>query len=309
MAFFNPSTLSWQDAIRVISDTAGASADSEMNTRAMRSLRAAFQHLNSKKWQFARTEAAPIQVVAPFAVTGVTASAGQASAAAPVGHGLKPDDIIVGEGFMVGTRISATAVSGFGIYGTITATAAGNTVITATATRDYYDLPSDWKVGYSVRLLGSQKALKYVQRRIYDRYSTNEFQSGTPEGYDLFGVGGKGKIRLLPPPSAADVLQLRYYRRLYMASATADSTALDIPEDYEQTPIAWAKWHFLVDKQDGKSEQAGTWMSLAQEGLKTMLADETAIPDENLGFTPAALADGYNLGGDNSTRYIWWDHS
>lgn len=307
MPFFNPSTTNWTDAIRHISDTAGASADSEMNTRAHRSLQAAFQYLNSKKWQFARTEADPIQVVAPFTVTGVSASAGQASAACPAGHGFKVDDLVSASGFMVGTRITATAASGFGINGTVTGFTAGVTVITATATRDYYDMPSNWKVGYSVRLLGAQRSLRYIQRRAYDRFVTNEFEASTPEVYDLFSQGAKGKIRLIPPPSAADVLQLRYYRRLYIGTATGDTTALDIPQDYEFTPIAWAKWHFLVDKQEGKSEQAGTWMSLAQDGLKTMLADETAIPDENLGFTPAFASDGF--GGPNSTRYIYWDRT
>lgn len=305
MPFFNPSTLTWADAIGHIADTANASGDSEMRTRALRSLKAAFQHLNTRKWQFARTEADPIQVVAPFTVTGVSASAGQASAACPAGHGFKVDDIVEASGFMVGTRITATAASGFGINGTVTGFTAGVTVITATATRDYYDLPSNYRVGYSVRLLGAQKALTYAQRRAYDRVTTNEFTVSTPEWYDLFSAGGKGKIRLLPPPSGADVLQLRYYRRLYIGTATGDSTALDIPEDYEQTPIAWAKWHFLTDKQEGRGEQAGTWLSLAQDGLKTMTADETAIPDESLGFTPAAATLGY--GGDNTTRYIPWD--
>jgi hypothetical protein len=307
MAFFNPSTVTWAAAIQRVVDTAGASGDSEMSTRALSSLRAAFQNINTKKYQFTRAEAAPIQVVAPFSVTGVTASAGQASAAAPVGHGFKPDDLVLGDGFMVGARISATAVSGFGIYGTVTATAAGLTVITATAIRDYYDLPSDWRVGYSAKLIGSNRSLAYIQRRGYDRVVSNEFTPGTPAGYDQFLMGTKGKIRLLPPPSAADVLQLRYYRRLYLASATGDATALDIPEDYEETPIAWAKWHFLVDKQEGKSEQAGVWMALAREGLKTILADETAIPDENLGFVPSHTQGAF--GGDNSTRYIDWDQT
>jgi len=307
MPLFTPSTTTWTDAVGHIADTAGASGDSEMRTRAHRSLRAAFQQLNRRKWQFARSEGVPIQVYAPFTVTGVSASAGEASAAAPAGHGLAVDDIIVGDGFRIGTRVSATAASGFGIFGTVSATAAGVSVITATATRDYYSLPSDWKVGYSVRLLGTQKALTYIQRRIYDRYVVDEFSAGSPEGYDLFGQGGRGRIRLLPPPNGSDVLFLRYYRRLYIGTATGDTTALDIPEDYEQTPIAWAKWHFLTDKQEGRGEQATTWLSLAQDGIKTMLADETTIPDENLAFTPGYSMEGF--GGDRSTRYIWWDHS
>ena len=62
--------------------------------------------------------------------------------------------------------------------------------------------------------------------------------------------------------------------------------ALDIPEDYEAYPIAWAKWHFLTDKREQGGQQATTWLNLAQEGLKTMESDQTVIPDEDLMFLP-----------------------
>src|SRR5678815_2410643 len=149
---FTPSTLTWASAIGQIADSAGASGDAEMRTRALASLRASFQFLNSKKWEFTRTEASPIQVIAPFTVTAVTASGGAASAAAPAGHGIKPDDLILGSGFILGARVSATAASSFGFNGTITGFT-GTAIVSVSANRDFYDLPSDWKVGYDVRLL------------------------------------------------------------------------------------------------------------------------------------------------------------
>lgn len=306
MPLFNPSTIPWVSAVQQIADSAGASADAEMTTRAHNSLRASFQHFNGKyKWDFLRAEATPIQVIAPFSITGVSASAGQVSAAAPAGHGIKVDDLIVASGFMLGTRVTATAASGFGFTAAVTGFSAGVTVIEASAQRDFYDLPADWKTGYSVRLLSSKKPLRYIGRRAYDRTVSDENSPGTPERYDLFGAGGKGKIRLLPAPSGTDVLQQRYYRRMTLATASGASGAIDIPEDYESYPIAWAKWHFLTDKGEGRKDQATTWMSLAQEGLKTMLADQTSVPDEELAFVPGSTTMGYPS--DRSTAYIAWD--
>jgi len=304
VALFNQSTIPWVTAVQVVADSAGASADTEMTNRAHRSLRAAFQFLGGKaRWDFMRTESTTLRIIAPFSVTGVSASAGQASAAAPAGHGILIDDVIVGDGFLKGVRVSATAVSGFSFAAALTGLAAGVNVITATATRDFYDAPSDWRTGYSVRLLNSKVALRYVQRRYWDRIISDEFSVSSPEMYDMFSIGGKGKIRLIPPPAQTDQMLQRYYRRFTLASVSSTATPLDIPEDYEEVPIAWAKWHFLTDK--GSEDQATTWMSLAKEGIATMLAEQTSLSDEDLRFMPG------HFGGfvsDNSTRAIPWDY-
>jgi hypothetical protein len=308
MAVFNPSTYPWVSAVQEIADSAGASADAEMTTRAHRSLRAAFQHFNGKyDWDFLRTEHSPVVLVPPFTVTGVTASGAAASAAAPAGHGVLVSDLLIGSGFTLGTRVSATAASGFGFNTSITGFT-GTAVQTTTVQRDLYDLPSDWKSVYSLRLLSTNTSLTYIGRRAYDRAVSDENLSSTPYYYDLFRSGSGGKIRVLPSPSAADTLQIRYYRRFFLASASgvATSFALDIPEDYESYPIAWAKWHFLTDKGEGRKDQATVWMQLAQEGLKTMLADQTNIPDESLGFQPAHSIT--VAPGDKSTRFLDWSY-
>jgi hypothetical protein len=306
MALFTASTIPWTSAVTQIADSVGASADPEMTQRAHLSLRASFQYFGTKaKWNYLRTEAAPVRVFAPFAVTGITASGGSVSASVPAGHGFQPDDIILGSGFIAGNRISATGASTIGFFAAITGFT-GTSVVSASAIRDSYDLPSDWRASYSVRLLSSRRTLRYVGRRVYDRASVNDNETSTPEWYDLFNAFGRSKIRLLRPPSADDVLVHRYQRRMFLASASGLSTAIDIPEDYEQYPIAWAKWHFMTDKNQERAEQGSTWLSLAQEGLKTMIADEQNLPDEDLAFLPSYGMMGYP--NDRSTRDIDWSY-
>lgn len=307
MALFNPSTISWVTAVQTIADSIGASADTEMTNRAHRSLRAAFQFFGGKhRWDFMRTEAAPQQVQAPFTVTGVSASAGGVSAAVPGGHGFQVDDVLFGNGFLAGMRATSTAASSIGLATAITGLAAGINVITVTGVRDLYALPSDARVLYSVRLLGSQRALKYVGNRLHGRVDTDEYASATPYHYDLFFQGGKGKLKLVRPPASTDVLSIKYYRRFFLASASSMTSALDIHEDYEEYPIAWAKWHFLTDKGEGRKEQAATWFALAQEGLKTMLSEQTNQPDEDLVIVPGHVAGWPSV---NDTRFLPFDYS
>ena len=308
MSLFQPSTKAVSAVAQEIADTVGASGDSEMTNRAGRSLFAGLQHFNNMaNWDFLRTEASPVAVFAPFSVTGVSASAGQASAAAPAGHGIKVDDFISGSGFRAGTRASATAASGFGIYGTVTLTAAGVTTADISVVRDMYDLPSDWKAPYNVRLLSNNTTLRYVGRRLYDTGDPNELTTSTPYWYDLFMVGSRGKIRLLTPPVAANTLQMRYYRRMTIPTTTATADVVDIVQDYEPYLVAWSKWHFLMDKGEGRGDQMKTWFIMAQEGIKTMMRAQTKIPDEGLMFVPGHMqAGGY---GDNTTRWLPWDYT
>lgn len=305
MALFNPSTIPWVSAVQQIADAAGASADSEMLVRAHNSLRASFQYFNGKyKWDFTRTEADPLTLVAPFSVA-VTASAGQASASSLTGHGLQVDDILIGSGLGLGARVCATAASGFSFNVSLTGFT-GSQSFTVSAERDLYDLPADWKSTYSMRLLSGKYALRYLGRRAIDRTQESETDVSTPYWYDLFRAGSGGKLRLLPPPAQVDILLRRYYRRMFLASASGVTTALDIPEDYESYPIAWAKWHFLTDKGEGRKDQATTWLTLAQEGLKTMLADQTDVPDEDLSFQPGHATTTWPS--DRSTRGLDWNY-
>ncbi len=306
MALFNPSLKTVADARGEIADSAGSSANTDMLVRAGRSLDAAFEYFNGRaNWEFLLTESSPVNVFGPGTVTGVSASAGETSAAMPVGHGLKIDDVFQMGGIIFGTRLTATAAGSVGFNSIIASSiGAGVQVLTATAIRDFYDLPSDWKSVYSVRMYATRNTLRPVRRRTYDRSIGDEFIVSIPQWYDIYGIGAKGKLRLLPAPAASDVLGYRYYRRMTVSTATA--ATLDIPQDYEPYLIAWAKWHFLVDKSEGRGDQANIWLSLANEGIKTMIADQTRIPDEDLVMVPGHYS--YTFERPNSTSNIDWNY-
>lgn len=284
MALFFASTKPWVTAVGEIADTIGASAQGAMTDRAHKSLIAAFQYFNGKKWEFLTTEATPIAVQGPFAVS-ITASSSQVTATVPTNHGVKVDDLLVGNGFTPGTRVTATAGTTIA-WNVALSTAAGVQSYDITAQRAFYDLPTDFKMEYSVQLLNSNVTLQPIRRRMRVRGGDMENVATTTTRYDVFSVGQKGKIRLVSDPASSDTLQLGYYRRMAVGSASGDGTTLDIPLDYEPYVIAWAKWHFLMDKSEGRSEQGNTWLALAKEGLQTMIDDQTNHPDEGLGFTP-----------------------
>jgi hypothetical protein len=243
--------------------------------------------------------------VGPFSFGVVSATAGAASAAFPTNHGLAVDDIIIGSGFLAGARITATGTNNCGLNVTITGlTEPLGEVVSATANRDLYAIPSDLKKIYSGHLLGAQRPVRFRRPRTYDRTTPNTLRTGTVYEYDISRIAGRGKIRMLPTPADADILDMGYYRRMYLGSASGDTTALDIPEDFEWVPLAFAKWHFLTDKKD--NEQATTWFSLSEKGIESMLHDNTRQPDEDLGFTPGHAGGGI---GDNDTSNIRWETS
>lgn len=310
MSLFNPSVKTIEVARSEVADTVGASAEPQMKERATRSIQAAIEYFNTRaNWEFLLSESPPLTIYAPFSVTGITAVAGQASAALPVSHGLKPDDVISAPGINTGTRISATAAGSIGIYGTWATNVATGGALTVTAQRDMYDLPTDWKSVYDVKMYGSKRSLRLLRRRLWDRTVIDEFNTSTPLWYDIFHVGGRGKLRLLTPPQAQDTLMLRYYRRLTVPSSAESATGdmLDIPQDYEVFLLAWAKWHFLVDKAEGKAQQAQVWLTVAEDGIRTMIADQARIPDEDLSFIPGHSTRWFNT--PDATRYLPYDYS
>lgn len=314
MAMFNQSTRTFQQVVQEVADAAGASGQDTQTTRAGRSVNASIKYFHAKtKWRFLQSEANPILVVAPFGVTGVSASAGQTSALAPSGAGFKVDDWIQMSGLIQGTRVTAVAtaagpVTAIHFNTTVSASiGTGVQVVSATANRDFYDLPSDFRSVYSFRLLVANKPLQHANRRIYDRTRTDEYQPSTPEAYDDFSFGQKGKVRLLPSPNAEDIIELRYYRAMATASATGVTSNFDVPADYDDYFIAWAKWHYLTDKSEGGGQQAETWLAFAKEGLQIISSDMNFQPDSTVIFTPGHT---YGQISPNDVRFTYdrFDH-
>jgi hypothetical protein len=308
MPLFNQSTKTTAAAIAEIADSAGASADSDMLARATRSLAAAFGHFNNyANWRFTLTEATPILVTAPFTLTAITASAGLNYLVTPTtaaAVNVYPLDFVQSGFTSVPQRVVSTATAGatgrivFGeTFNTsiVPTTAAGD----ITVNRDCYDLPSDFKQPYDVRMLGAQYTLRPLGRRHYDRSITTEFTfAGTPLYYDVFLAYPGGKIRVLRPPAQTDRLAIKYYRRMQATSATCD-----IPADYDQYLIAFAKWHLLSDKADA-SDRATTWFNFANGGLKQMVMQEVKQPDEDLLMIPGHYSMNVSLGPNSVRPYL-----
>jgi len=305
MSLFLQSQKSVSAACQEIADAAGASADSDMCTRAWRSLNAAIQYFDGKAfWNFALTEPGPIAVKGVWA-TAISASAASAVASCAANHYLSANDFIYGSPFTQGTRITATGTTAIYLNCTVTAlTGTQTTGVTVYFGRDMYACPTDYKRMHSARMLGSQRTLRPLQRRMYDRSTVDEFAiNNTPLYYDIYPVGQRGVIRFLPPPNVDDVFQWRYFRYMATASTSATADLLDIPSQYEGYLIAQAKFFFLTDKSEQRSQQAETWMSFAQEGLKIMLRDNVSQPDEDLMMIPGHFA--FSLGyGPTNTKAV-----
>lgn len=286
MSLFQQTTTTLTEAKQQIADSAGVSADTDMLTRAGRSYEAAIKHWNNMaNWRALLTEANGISVVAPFTVSGCALTSGSSTITTTVASGFTLAgvtgwDMITGSGTVLDMNVSALATAGATSLTATLAASATVTGVTLTFTRDLYDLPSNFKAVYTARLLSQPRGLRYVGRRVYDRTVYDQTSTSTPFLYDLFREGELGKIRLLPPPSAADTLKLRYYRRLDQTA-----TPIDVHVDWEPYFVAWAKWHFLTDKKDG-SERANQWLQFANTGVSEMLKMNVTIPDEELSFVP-----------------------
>lgn len=288
MSLFQQATTTLTEAKAQIADSAGVSGDTEMLTRAGRAYAAAIRHFNNlAQWNVLRIENPAIPVIAPFQVTGCTYTSGTNVITTSIASGftiagVTALDLISGSGMPHDLQVSAIASAG---ASSLTANLTASATITGTLTfsRDLYDLPSDLKQIYTVRLLTLNRSLGYVGRRVYDRQFGDQSIVGSPEAYDLFRWGDVGKIRLVPPPQTADSLKIRYYRRM-----DKNATPIDVHDDWEPYFIAWAKWWFLNDK-GGTPDRAQNWLTFANTGIQAMLKENVTIPDESLAFTPGTM--------------------
>lgn len=282
---FNRSVLTFAQAQAEVAGAAGvATANTEMMTRAGNSLDAVAQRWNRMRWKFLQAET-QLGIVGSFTVSGCTTTDGSTTVTTTVPSGflqVVADDLVSGGGLRPESSVSSTGATSITLYASASATVTGAVL---TFRRVSLALPADYKTIFNVRLAGIPKPLVYRPRRLHDRTVIDQTSSSEPYGYDLYLVGRSGKLRILPPPSGADTVILRYYRRMTMPSQTS-SAGLDLPEDYEDVFVAAAKVHFLVDKSDRNATQWGYWNQYATEGLKEIRKDERLVEDEDLALQP-----------------------
>ncbi len=290
---FHRSTLNYLVAQQVVADSAGASGDAEMLTRAGRALDATAQKWNRIRWRFLLTEAPNQSLIAPFTVTGcsTTVNSGAVTSTSNFSTvGVLVDDLILGGGLDNESTVATTGTTAITVNASALATVTGATL---TFYRTLHPLPTDFKSVYDVRLISNPRPLFYVQRRNYDRAITQQSNPGVQTAYDLFLSDSGGQIRIVPPNSGPDVLKLRYFRRISMPTLTATASGLDIPQDTEDVFLAAAKSYFLIDKEGPSSERAQYWSGYAEKGLKEILNDTNVIPDEELRWQPPLGTGGF----------------
>ena len=285
---FNRSSLTYTQAQTEVAAAAGAST-TEMLARAGNSLDAVAQKWNRLRWKFLQTDQI-IALTAPISVTGCTTTLNSTTVSTTVASGFDSvlvDDYVAGAGLRPESLVSALGATA-GATSLTTTVAASATVTGATLTfhRILYPVSADYKTIFDVRIVGSPRQLYYQPRRNYDREVIDQSSTSEPYGYDLYYIGGKGKLRILPPPAGAETLWVKYYRRMSMPSSIASASGIDLPEDYEDIFIAAAKAHFLADKGQAFREQWFYWDKYAAEGIKEMRRDERLVEDEDLALQP-----------------------
>lgn len=170
-------------------------------------------------------------------------------------------------------------------------------ITTVIGTADY-SLPSDFKHIYTARLTTNERTLSYVDPRHYDRVFWAQAQRSTPAWYTLFRLGAELKITLLPTPSEADSLVIRYNRFTRVTPAGGDT--IDVPDTWVDVILHKGKELLLADR-TGVEDRRNYNAEMAQRGLQRARADDIIIPDENLAMA-AGWAPGYNQ--NHAWRYV-----
>lgn len=82
-------------------------------------------------------------------------------------------------------------------------------------------LPWDFKDIYGGKLVGQERQLYVVNRRMVNRYKAPTVQSSIPAALDLFETSYSGTLRLYDTPTSNDTLKLEYYRHLVIPCAVS----------------------------------------------------------------------------------------
>ena len=168
-----------------------------------------------------------------------------------------------------------------------------HTDVTLTASTSTYSLPtadgSEFDEIYDVRLVGAaERTLEFIDRRLYDNVIRGEQDTeSTPSHYTLFGTQKGGEIQLLPTPSAADTLRIRYYSQQF---TTVDASATATPDAPASLALADKFIPLVVYKAAEltsvwkRPEVAPFWKSKYDQLLARAINIDRVKPDEKLGL-------------------------
>lgn len=275
-----PSTKTFSTAKSEVAASSGSESVTAMETLAGRAIVLAIQRWSSFcNWKYLQSSAASIAIASRYELSGTFESG---SGPDTVVYGSAVDttsasgDIVVSSSssyisagafyvraFPASTTMSFTLTPGGGGSAYVFDDDAASTDVTLGFARIDYTLPTAIRSMYSARLLAANRTLTQISQQEYDRLYPN-LTVDVPCWYTLYAAEGSApKIRLLPAPSAADFLVLRYMREVTIPSGAND--VLDIPRDAEFAVISLAKGYYLMDKGE---EKAGFWMQQGEVALR-----------------------------------------
>jgi len=153
--------------------------------------------------------------------------------------------------------------------------------ITVSANVSDYDLPTDFKHAYTVRL--AQAPLFFLSQRDWDRYVYDQTGTSGSTHYTTARVGAENKIRLVPTPSAEDTLSINYYKALTIPSQ--DDAELGWPDMWVEPILSYAR--SLLCAERGMTAKSQFYMAQALAGYRRCRAQDLVQPDQEITQQPA----------------------
>lgn len=151
-------------------------------------------------------------------------------------------------------------------------------VVDGTAT---YALPTPFKSPLSLRLTTNERPLRYLRRQDYDYAVLAQTVKSTPVAYSLFNSALSGNVELLPTPSAADTMQIRYYRPI--AKPGDENALLDVMDWMERAVILDAQVS-VGQWNDLESSRLQMLELRARDALIAILSADRNVAGEDVGF-------------------------
>lgn len=181
------------------------------------------------------------------------------------------------DGTIASITISNAVTSSTGTY---TATFGADIPILA-GVQDY-NVPSDFFRPYMARLTSkAQWPIEFIRPRFWNRRTLSSTVQGLVEAYTVFNVVspntqnfGTKRLRLYRVPSAADVLQLTYYRKL---NATSDPLDMDTVNLYKFLDMCRS---ILLDTKRAQ-DNPDMYIKRAASGLQNAMTADEEISEDN----------------------------
>lgn len=130
--------------------------------------------------------------------------------------------------------------------------------------------------------------LTWIDHRNFIRNIADKDQKELPTAYtdwlewDAAANRYELKLRIFPPSSVADTLNVLYYTNIPEPAVDADF--LQIPLNFLNKILAMAKYFYLLDKVDSDSPKLQGYAQLAYSLLNKAITEDQARPDEDASY-------------------------